>query len=420
MRKRIPGATLSLILMLIALFTLTGCDQEEALAAEDLMSGVTRGAVTGDVDLTGSGNQGIADFALRLSQNSLLAGKNRLISPISVLSALAMTANGAEGQTLAQMEQAFGMTVPELNAYLHTYMQALPSADKYRVSLANSIWFKDDGSITVEPGFLQANADYYGASIYQAPFDDSTLKDINDWVSGHTDGMIENILDQVPGEAVMYLVNALAFDAEWQDIYREDQMREGTFTTESGDERQAELMYSEEQRYLDDGQAVGFVKYYADQKYAFAALLPNEGLSVADYLASLTGAGLLDTLSNAESVPVKAALPKFEGKYSLEMSGLLQAMGITDAFDPSLADFSGLGSSTEGNIYISRVLHKTFIAVDERGTKAGAATAVVMEAGGEAPQEKKTVYLDRPFVYLLIDCETNLPLFIGTVMDIGE
>ena len=318
------------------------------------------------------------------------------------------------------MEQVFGLTVPELNAYLHAYQQALPSGDKYRVSLANSIWFKDDQSLSVKQDFLQGNADYYGASVYKAAFNEATLKDINTWVSNNTDGMIDSILDQIPTDAVMYLINAMAFDAEWQKIYNEDQVQDGTFTTAAGAARKVELMYSEEHQYLDDGKAIGFIKYYADQKYAFVALLPNGGISVDDYLASLTGTGLMQTLKNAQNVTVNAALPKFQGQYTLEMGGLLQSLGMKDAFDPDLADFSGLGSSDKGNIFISRVLHKTFIAVDERGTRAGAATAVEMSTTSAPAAEPKTVYLNRPFVYLLIDCETNLPLFIGTVTDIGQ
>ena len=272
----------------------------------------------------------------------------------------------------------------------------------------------------MEKSFLQTNADYYGSSIYKAAFDEKTRKDINAWVSDHTDGMIDNILDQIPSEAVMYLINALAFDAEWEEIYEETQVSDGTFAQETGETQSVEMMYSSEHQYLDDGCATGFIKYYADRKYAFAALLPNEGVSVKDYVASLTGAGLLDTLRGAQDVEVKTAIPKFESEYSVEMSDILKSMGMTDAFDEVSADFTGLGRSEAGNIYISRVLHKTFIAVDERGTKAGAATVVEMTCGSAAPiEEPKIVYLDRPFVYMLIDCETSLPFFIGAMMDPG-
>ena len=119
---------------------------------------------------------------------------------------------------------------------------------------------------------------------------------------------------------------------------------------------------------------------------------------------------------------VDVSIPKFTAEYSVEMSELLSDMGMPYAFDSDVSDFTGLGTSTEGNICIDRVLHKTFISVDEKGTKAGAVTAVGMVEGCavEEPMNTKSVHLDRPFVYMLIDCETNNPFFIGTIMDIQE
>jgi serine protease inhibitor len=252
------------------------------------------------------------------------------------------------------------------------------------------------------------------------PFNNSTLNDINNWVEENTDGMIKDILDRIPKAAVMYLVNALAFDAEWNNIYYDYQVREGVFTKEDGVQQQAELMYSMEHQYLADTNAVGFIKYYADKKYAFAALLPDENISVIDYVDSLTGEKLASMLANPAGIQVNTAIPKFESENSIEMNDILKAMGMTDAFDYTVSDFSGIGSSIDGNLYISRVLHKTFIAVDEKGTKAGAATVEEMKDMSAEPKEIKTVYLDRPFVYMLIDCEANLPVFIGTLMDISN
>lgn len=417
MKKRILTVALSLVLVVSTLIPLSGCGT--TAQAADLMSGVKANPTSTDVDLTGDDAGAVAGFAVKLFQNSI-AEENTLVSPLSVLCALAMTANGAKEETLVQMEQVFGLNISELNGYLRAYLENLPSGDKF--SIADSIWFKDDDKLTVEQSFLQTNADYYGASVYKAAFDDATLKDINAWVSDKTDGMIEDILDKIPDEAVMYLINALAFDAEWENIYTEDQVRDGTFTMESGETRNVEMMYNTENRYLDDGSATGFLKYYADRKYAFAALLPNEGVSIDDYVSSLTGDGLMSALNNAQDVEVKTAIPKFESEYSVEMSEILKSLGMTDAFDMDLADFTGLGKSEDGNIFISRVIHKTYIAVDEKGTKAGAATVVEMVRGTAImePEESKTVYLDRPFVYMLIDCETNLPFFIGTAMDIGQ
>ncbi len=397
---------------------LTACGQRDA---NNLMQNVPAKAVDVLPDME-AGAEAAADFGVRLFQNSMEEGKNTLISPLSVLYALAMTANGAEGNTLAQMEQVLGMDTAELNGFMLAYMDSLPESKVYKLNLANSIWFKDDPRFVVEQSFLQTNADYYGAGAYKAAFDEGTRSDINNWVKEHTDGMIPEIIDEIPEEAVMYLVNALAFDAEWQEVYEEYQVRPGTFTQEDGSQTEIELMHSEERRYLEDGMATGFIKYYKDKHYAFVALLPNEGVSVQEYVEGLTGTHLLEMLSDPEKITVFAAIPKFETEYSIEMSEVLMEMGMTDAFDFRTADFSRLGTyQADGmNICINRVLHKTFISVTEQGTKAGAATAVEMAAYGALEiQEFKEVVLDRPFVYMLIDCQTNLPFFIGTMMDVG-
>ncbi len=362
----------------------------------------------------------IADFSVNLFKASFDESKNTLVSPLSVISALSMTANGAAGNTLTQFENLFGADIPSLNGYLLSYVKNLPSDKLYKLNLANSIWFTDDERFTVNEEFLQINAGYYGADIYRAPFDNTTKDNINSWVKDKTDGMIKNIINEIPADAVMYLVNALAFDAEWQNIYKNSETGNNTFTTEDGAKREVKFMYGSENTLLADDNAEGFIKYYKDKKYAFAALLPNEGVSVADYAASLTGEKILNILGSAENKLVKTWIPKFESEYSCEMSEILESMGLTDAFNSSVSDFSKLGSSTRGNLFISRVLHKTFISVDERGTKAGAATAV--EVSDEcAPVEidkPKEIRLDRPFLYMLIDCETNLPFFVGAVMDI--
>lgn len=365
----------------------------------------------------------VTDFAVRLFQESLTQkqekdpAKNVLISPASVLFALSMTANGANGQTLTQMEEVLGASVPALNTYLHEYRTSLPEGDGYKLSIANSIWFRDDERFTVNADFLALNEAWYNAGIYKAPFDSSTVKAVNDWVSAATDKMIPEILDEIPSDAVMYLINGLAFDAEWDTVYKKNEVRKADFTGENGSKYRTDLMYSTEYGYLQDDLAQGFLKYYKDNQYAFAALLPNEGVSVADYVASLDGKALHEMLSNPVQVPVAAAIPRFETDYDTEMSGLFTALGMTDAFNFYAADLSGIGSSTAGNLFINRILHKTYIAVDERGTRAGAVTSVEIYDDCALLFERE-VYLNRPFVYMIIDCEENIPVFIGTMMSV--
>ena len=402
-------------LLLAVLLGLTACG-----ASEDLMNGIPANTVDVLPDMD-AGAAAAADFGVRLFQTATEDGKNTLISPLSVLYALAMTANGADGDTLAQMEQVLGMDAENLNSFMLAYMDLLPEGKAYKMSLANSIWFKDDPRFEVKESFLQTNADYYDASIYKAAFDQSTLTDINTWVKKHTDGMIPEILDKIPEDAIMYLVNALAFEAEWDEIYENTQVWEGDFTTEDGTRQDVEMMHSQENTYLEDDLATGFIKYYKGRKYAFAALLPNEGVTVSEYVDSLTGEHLLEMLSDPEYVRTIVTLPKFETEYDIEISEHLEAMGMPDAFDYRVADFSRMGTYTgeDVNICIDRVIHKTFISVAEKGTKAGAATVVEMVTeGAMSVEDYREVVLDRPFVYMLIDCETNLPFFIGTMMNV--
>ena len=409
---------IALLLVFAMALGMTACSQ---VSANDLMKDVPAKAVDVLPDMD-AGAAAAADFGVRLFKTSIEEGENTLISLLSVLYALAMTANGADGETLAQMELVLGMDVDNLNSYMLAYLELLPESKDYKMSLANSIWFKDDPNFAVEQSFLQTNADYYGAGAYKAAFDEGTRNDINNWVKEHTDGMIPEIIDEIPDEAIMYLVNAVAFDAKWADEYEEHQIREGRFTMEDGIRQDVDMMHSEEHTYLEDDMATGFIKYYKDRKYAFVAMLPNEGVSVSQYVDSLTGEHLRELLNNPQDLTVFASIPKFETEYDIEMSEVLQEMGMTDAFDWQVADFSRLGTyNVDGmNICINRVLHKTFISVSEQGTRAGAATAVEMVAEGAMEiVEFKEVVLDRPFVYMLIDCETNLPFFIGTMMNVN-
>jgi serpin B len=406
---------LSILLILSIIFNLGGCTAK--VEATNLMKDVTpRDVIIPTYSYSPDG--AITDFALRLFKESNQENQNTLISPLSVLYALAMTSNGAEGETLKQIEDVIGINSDLLNPHLYNFSKNLPQNEKYKLNLANSIWFNEAEHFTANQDFLQTNADYYGADIFKAPFNDRTTKDINNWVSQKTDEMIPEILDNIPPDAVMYLVNALAFEAEWETVYKKEDVKNGKFFKADGTAQTAEFMYSSEYNYLEDKNAKGFIKYYKDGKYAFVALLPNENITLSDYVASLDGASLYSMLKNPQNDFVKAAIPKFETEYSVNMAETLSNMGITDAFDMNKADFKGLGSSTVGNIYINRVLHKTYISVAEKGTKAGAATTVEMFAKMSLEHSGKEIYLNRPFLYMIIDTTTATPFFIGTMTDV--
>jgi len=362
-----------------------------------------------------------ANFSVKLFQKSVKENENSMISPVSVMMALSMTANGADTATKEEMEQllAGGRSIDELNEFLYAYKNQLPSDADNKLSLANSIWFRDDKDrLKVEPDFLQKNANYYGAEAYESPFDKTTVEDINQWVKDHTGGMIDNMVDKIDKDSIMYLLNAVAFDAKWENPYTKNDVNSGEFTAWDGTIRSVDMMSSNEGLYLDDGTATGIIKNYKGGLYSFVALLPNEGINVNDYLESLTGEHLLSIIENAQSTTVVTRIPKFSYDYTIKMNDALKELGLQTAFDQDTADFSKLGSSSDGNIYIAEVLHKSYISVDELGTKAGAVTKVEM-ATESAMETRHEVLLNRPFVYAIIDNNTKLPIFLGTVMDIN-
>lgn len=382
--------------------------------AENLMDGIKGNAVTGK-HVNDTFRTAQMAFALELFQRSVedAEKENMLISPLSVMLALSMTANGATGETKAQMEEVLGLSVKELNEYLYSYIHSLPSDDKAKFGVANSIWFRD--GLEVLPSFLQKNADYYGAAAYQSAFDDATVKDINNWVKENTDGLIEKMLDSIDASTVMYLINTVLFDAKWQKEYRKDQTREGFFYAYDGKEQIVDMMHSTENMYLSDEHAVGVMKPYAGGNYSFAALLPNEGVDVYDYVALLTCENLLSILDNAQNREVITAIPKFDYAFELTMNDVLKEMGMELAFQ-SAGGFGALAKGSD-DLYIGKVLHKSRIVLDEKGTKAAASTMVGMDECA-SPEETKYVSLNRPFVYMIVDNQTNLPIFMGVVNQI--
>lgn len=350
-----------------------------------------------------------AAFAATLLKNAA-KGENTVISPYSVQIALAMTANGASGDTLAQMEQALGLPVQQLNAYL----LACGKKNAEEFAAANALWLRE--GFPVSEDFLRTDRDYYGAEINSAPFNAATRNAINDWVNDQTKGRIKKILDEMDPDAVMYLVNALAFSATWQKEYIATDVKKEPFHAASGD-IQAKLMYSDEYWYLRDENTVGFLKNYENDRFCYAVLMPQEGTSLDDYVDSLTGEKLTALMANASQEKIHAVMPKFTTEYSTELGAVLQTIGMTDAFDKYKADFSAMSPKAKENfLRIGRVLHKTFLQVNETGTEAAAATAVEMITESTAiPQECKTVRVDRPFVCGIYDREMQCFLFLGAI-----
>lgn len=360
--------------------------------------------------------EAIYNFSVRLLRNSESGSQNALVSPVSILSAMAMAFNGAGGNTLSQFENAAQTDIGSLNSLFGDFISDLPDGNKCKLHIANGIWLNDNNSFKISESFLNTNNTHYKAEIRKTPFNRNTVGEINQFVNKNTNGMIKKLVDDIDEQTLAYLVNALAFEAEWENVYETNDIHNGTFTTDSGAQRKVEFMSSNEKYYINHYNFTGVLKPYKGGRYAFAAILPNEEAKLSALIDYGLGQALATALESATEATVITSIPKFEIEYDSSMTEALQAMGITDAFDAKAADFSGIGSYENQNFFIGDVIHKTKITVDELGTKAGAATGYPV--AGASPYWKY-ISFDRPFVYMIVDLKYNIPVFIGAVDDIG-
>ena len=423
-RKKMISILIGCSLLLVILLFITYFNSTQPtwpiqkIQASNLMNKVSKNKVTG----MGADNKFItntADFSIDLFKNTFSQADNTLISPVSAVFPLAMTANGANGNTRSQMNQVLSKDIPldTLNKYLYSFRRSLKSTSKSKMNISNSIWFRDD--LEIEKNFLQTNSDFYDALIYQSPFNNQTLKDINNWAKNNTNGLINKCLDHISSDTRMYLINTLVFDSKWQKKYKKESIHDDPFYNQNGSKSQCKFMSSTEAYYLDDGKATGFIKPYYNDHYRFIALLPNKGISISEYINQMTGEKFIQTLNNAAETSVLAEIPEFHYKYSLSLENALNTMGMKDATSMN-ADFSKLSKSQGKNIYIGNVIQDTYIYVDPKGTKAGAITIVQMDTKCAESGPKKSVILNRPFIYAIIDSKTNIPIFLGVVSDINK
>ncbi len=395
-----------------------GMSKDNSSVSRNLCSGIAKSKVKGMAadDKFAAGQRKFATELLKAIDAD--KDENIFVSPYSIMQSLAMTANGAGGETLEQMEQVLGgVPVEELNEYLYLFRQKVGSSGQSVIETANSVWVRDDPHLIMPvPEFIQTNLNYYDADYYLSPFNDDTLKDVNKWVDNKTKHYIPEIIDEIKPDDVFYIINAVVLDAEWQSRYLGYQVRDWQFTNISGEEQTCKFM-SDYADYIGDDDTDGFIKYYKDENIAYAALLPHEDINIHDYIKSLTPEkldGLLAQDKNDETA--MTSMPKFSLEYDNDLTDELKAMGMEDAFDEK-ADFTGLTSAGEPT-WLRYVKHKTTLDVNERGTKATAATVAGGLAGGGMPP--KEVYLTRPFIYCIFDRETRIPLFIGALMTIPE
>ena len=348
-------------------------------------------------------------------------GKSALVSPLSALTALQMVANGARGSTAEEMQKTLGgaLTTEQLNQELFNYYDNLQNRSFASLKSANAIWMTDREDFTVNTRFVDIINETFRATLACAPFtENSTVDAINDWCKDNTDGMIPKIFEygDLSYDTIMVLLNALSFDAEWASQYSDNSCVDMTFHGETHDTT-VKMMFSSEGNYISGEHETGFVKYYKGYSYAFAAILPEEGMSMEEYLACLDGEKLCKLLDFGRK-EVNAGLPEFSFDWSGSLKDALKEMGIKQAFDRT-ADFSYLGAMENGSgLFINSVHQKTHIEVDQSGTRAAAVTEVEV-VPEEEPDEIYEVILDRPFVYAIIDMQSRLPVFIGCLTDIG-
>ena len=214
----------------------------------------------------------------------------------------------------------------------------------------------------------------------------------------------------------MMLINTLYFNKKWQEPYEKSEITNGRFSNNDGTTSKAEFMHSSESAYVNDSMAEGFIKSYEGGKISFVCMLPKKDISIEKYLSSLTGNSFLKFMKSRENIDVVAFMPQIKYEYSISLNDPLNKMGLIDAFDSGKAEFTKM---SDNKLCISEVLQKTYINIGQNGTEAAAATAVTMKETAPAIQkEHKTITLDRPFVFAIVDNDTNIPLFMGSVVHI--
>lgn len=404
---------------IIILFSLSGC-AGTGQKDEGLTAGITPAKVQ-EREADGDFIKAYADFAVKSFKNFTDGEKNSMISPISVMVALSMAANGAEGETLEEMKEVLapGMDVEKLNQYLHTLSQKLTQGES-SMGISNSMWIRDEENsvqVEVNRGFLQVLSDYYSAQVFKEPFNGKTVDKINNWVFESTDGVIKNMIDEIDERTIIYLINAVTFNAEWENIYYDTAIFNGMFHNSDNTEIETKFMYSQENKYISYNGAKGFIKDYKGGSFSFAALLPPEDVTLDEFIKNMEGEALIEAIKGYETESVLVYMPKFSCEYEIELSSMLKNMGMERAFDGEKAQFEKMCSTTGGNVYIGQVLHKTFINVDERGTTAGAAAMVEIKNEGAALGEE--INLNRPFIYFIIDNDKGIPLFMGKVLNLN-
>ncbi len=374
--------------------------------------------------------KGNSAFAFDLYQELSEKEGNLFYSPYSISLALAMTHAGARGETEQQMADTLHFTLPQ--GSLHPVFNGLDielnkrgegasgkDGEGFRLNIVNAIWGQQGYSFL--PGFLDVLAENYGAGLRQLDFvkepEESRLA-INNWVSDQTEKRIENLIPQgvINDLTRLVLTNAIYFNAAWLYPFDKNSTEDGPFHLLDGNAVTAPMMRQTETFGYTEGDGYQVVELpYDGNELSMVILLPQAG-QFREFEGALDTQRASTILASLERRSIALAMPGFEFESEFSLRDTLAAMGMPIAFSMG-ADFSGMTGNYD--LFIAEVVHKAFVSVDESGTEAAAATAVMMQLTG-MPQKPIEVTVDRPFIFLIRDVKTGSILFIGRVVNPGS
>ena len=364
-----------------------------------------------------------SEFGFNLFRELSLAApeKNIFISPASIIVALAMTYNGAEGETRAAIEETLmlqDMTMEEVNKAFADLLTILENPDpKVELTMANSLWARKGFDFNED--FLQRNRDYYGAKITALDFNDSGAANlINDWVKEETRNKIDGIVEPpINPETILFLINAIYFKGEWSEPFDPDLTDDILFYLHNGSVKEHPVMFREgDFRYFENElfQAVS-LPYGKNGRASMYLFLPDMEASLEQLYAEVNVTSWSNWLDSFQTREGQVGLPRFSFDYETSLNDTLKTLGMAIAFDDNAADFSGM-HPIPPRLVISEVRHKTFIDVNEEGTEAAAVTSVEVAMTAMPEQNLFTMIIDRPFFFTIVDDMTGTILFIGSVI----
>jgi len=359
-------------------------------------------------------------FKLFQSVNRDEAGTSVFISPVSVSMALGMTLNGANGTTrdaMARTLEFSGMSQDDINTTYKSLIAHLIGLDpKVKFQIANSIWYRPD--LNVEQSFKDVNKQNFDAEINSIDFSDpSAPKTINGWVDRNTNGKIKEIVpDPIPRDLVMYLINAIYFKGTWTYRFDTSLTRNDFFTLADGSRKPCKMMsQGGEFDYYADDQLQAIDMPYGDAGFSATILLPKAGTNIETFVGQLTQQQWNTWIGRMNKTKGDIYLPKFKLEYKKKLNDMLIAMGMSIAFTPGAADFRNI--DRRGGLFISEVMHKTFVQVDEEGTEAAAVTSVGISRTSIGPSDNFVMRVDRPFMVVIHEHHSGTILFIGKIVE---